>query len=251
MTLHDPYEGLADRYDLFYGGLGQYSADMVEFYRSLLEQHHVRQVLDCACGTGRHLPLFQTLGCEVTGSDLSASMLAQARKNLAGLGLQVPLHRVDYRELPQHFAIEFGAVLCLSSSILHMPDEAGVLCAFESMRAVLRRGGLLILTQGTTDRQWQEKPRFLLAVNDRVFTRLVAIDYFGPGARYNIVDIHHSDEMQGLQVWSIEYPRIYLRDDYEQLLAAAGFNSVDFYGSYRFEPYDRQSSQQLIVVAHR
>jgi SAM-dependent methyltransferase len=178
-------------------------------------------------------------------------MLAQARKNLAGLNLHVPLHQVDYRELPRHFATQFDAVMCLSSSIWHMPDESEVLRAFDSMRAVMRRGGILVLTQGTTDRQWQEKPRFVLAVNNRTFTRLIVIDYLGPGARYNIVDIDHTDEAQGLRVWSVDYPRAYLRDDYERLLAAAGFEGVDFYGSYRSKPYDRQRSKHLIVVAHR
>ena len=250
MTPPDPYEGIAERYDLFHGKFGEYHADMVDFFRALLGRYHVRRVLDCACGTGQHLPLFQGLGCEVAGSDLSASMLAQARRNLAGLDLNIPLHQVDYRELPRHFATPFGAVVCLSSSIWHMPDEAAVLRAFESMRAVLRRGGILVLTQGTTDRQWQEKPRFILAVNDPAFTRLIVIDYLGPGARYNIVDIDHADEAHGLRVWSVDYPRVYLRDDYERLLAAAGFEAVDFYGSYRSEPYAGQRSKHLIVVAH-
>ena len=89
-------------------------------------------MLDCACGTGHDLVLFHSLGCEVVGSDISESMLAQAHKNLAERGVKVPLHQVDYRELPQHFNRPFDAVVCLSSSILHMPNESEVLRAFRS-----------------------------------------------------------------------------------------------------------------------
>jgi glycine/sarcosine N-methyltransferase len=246
----DLYGGIAERYDLFHGEFGQHNPKEVEFYRQLFAQQGVQTVLDCACGTGRHLHLFHSLGQEVVGSDISASMLAQARKNLAARDLQIPLHRVDYRDLPQHFHRRFDAVVCLSSSILHMPDDDQVLRALRSMRGVLREGGLLVLTQGTTDRQWTEKPRFILAVNTRDFSRLFVIDYVGAGARYNVLDIHHNEEIDELQTWSIEYPRMLLKDDQEELLKAAGFEMINFYGSYRFEPYDKASSERLIAVAH-
>jgi len=247
----DPYAGFAERYDLFDGEFGTYPPAHVDFYRELFARHEVRRVLDCACGTGKHLPLFHSLGCEVVGADISEAMLARARANLAGHGLQIPLHQVDYRHLPDHFAQPFDAVTCLSSSILHMPDETQVLRAFESIRGVLRPGGILVLTQGTSDRQWREKPRFILAVNEPDFTRLFVIDYADEGARYHILDIYHSDEVRDFQIWSVEYPRMYLRDDQERLLEAAGFATVACYGTYRFDPYDTETSQRLIVVGQK
>ena len=247
----DPYEGFAGRYDLFGGEFGEHDPDAIGFFRALFEERRVRSVLDCACGTGRDLPLFHALGYQVQGSDVSEAMLAQARKNFAAAGLRIPLHQVDYRELPEHFEQRFDAVVCLSSSILHMPDEDEALRALQSMRAVLSEGGIVVLTQGTTDRQWREKPRFILAVNQREFSRLFVIDYLGQGARYNILDIHHGEHRSGLEVWSIEYPRMLLRDDQERLLRASGFAHIEFYGSYQFEPYDKETSRLLIAVAQR
>jgi SAM-dependent methyltransferase len=246
-----PYDGIAERYDLFHGEFGQHDPEELAFFRELCARYEVQTVLDCACGTGRHLHLFHSLGCEVAGSDLSASMLAQARRNLAACELEIPLQQVDYRELPQHFARPFDAVVCLSSSLLHMPDDEQVLRALGSMRSVLRAGGILVLTQGTSDRQWQEKPRFLLAADTAEFSRLFVIDYLGSGARYNIIDILHGEGAGDLKVWSVEYPRILLRDDQDRLLSAADFGPVDFCGSYQFEPYDKEKSQRLIAVAHR
>jgi glycine/sarcosine N-methyltransferase len=248
----DVYEGFAERYDLFQGGFGQHDPSVVDFFRRLFAEHRVRSLLDCACGTGRDLHLFHSLGCQVVGSDLSEAMLAQARRNLAECGLDLPLHRADYRELPRHFEARFDAVACLSSSILHMPDEPQVLRAFGSMRDVLRPGGILILTQGTSDKQWREKPRFIPAVLTRDFSRVFVIDYVGQGARYNILDIFPSQDTRDsdFKVWSVEYPHMLLRDDYERLLEAAGFGVVDFYSTYQFDPYDKQTSSRLIIVAH-
>ena len=245
------YAGIAARYDRFHGAFGQHDPSVAEFFRQLVAAHQVETVLDCACGTGHHLPLFHSLGCEVVGSDISEAMLAQAERNLAQAGLEVLLHRVDYRELPCHFDREFDAVMCLSSSILHMPTEADALRAFASMRSVLRYGGILVLTQGTTDKQWQQKPRFILAVNERDFTRLFVIDYLGEGARYNILDIHHGEAKRDFETWSVEYSRVYLRDDQERLLKTSGFETVDFYGTYGREPYDKETSNRLIAVAQK
>ena len=118
------------------------------------------------------------------------------------------------------------------------------------MRRVLREGGILVLTQGTTNKQWKQKPRFILAVNRVDFSRLFVIDYLGQGARYSILDITHSEAARDLKVWSVDYPQLLLRDDHERLLRRSRFGRVDFFGSYRFEPYDRELSDRLIAVAH-
>lgn len=247
----DAYEGFAERYDLFYGPFGEFDPTTVAFYRRLFTDHDVHSVLDCACGTGRHLPLFHSLGCKTVGSDISAAMLAQARRNLDDYGLNLPLHRVDFRELPSYFPPTFDAAMCLSSSMLHMPDDGQVLRALRSMHAVLRTSGILVLTQGTSDKQWAEKPRFLLAGGRESHTRLFVIDYLGEGARYHVLDIFHDDQGRRLETWSLEYPRIYLRDDQERLLKEAGFEHVKFYGSFDFDPYDKEGSIRLIAVAQK
>ena len=245
----DAYAGFAERYDHFHGEFGQHDPEQVSFFQALFAVHEADAILDCACGTGKHLHMFHSLGFQVTGSDISPSMLAQAQKNLAGAGIEAPLHQVDYRALPQHFDTRFDAVTCLSSSILHMENDEQALLALRSMRAVLREGGILVLAQGTTDRQWAEKPRFILAANTGDFSRLFVIDYLDAGARYNIVDIHRGGDAEELEVWSIEYPRILLQNDQRRLLRAAEFSSVEFFGSYRFAPYRKEESRQLIAVA--
>jgi hypothetical protein len=119
------------------------------------------------------------------------------------------------------------------------------------MRKVLRAvraGGLLVMTQGTTDRQWREKPRFMLAGTSEDVSRVVVIDYLNGGARYNVLDIEHG-KRRGLHVWSVEYPCIFLSDDYRDLLNEAGFREIVMYGGYGFEPYDKEGSDRLIIVA--
>jgi glycine/sarcosine N-methyltransferase len=246
----DAYEGFAERYDLFFGHFEAYSPQLSTFFKKVFDDNGVKRVLDCACGTGRHLYLFHKLGFDAVGSDLSPAMLAQARRNLGERNIGVALRRVDYRELPEHFEQKFDAVVCLTSAICEMPDSNQMLQAFKSMHDVLRDRGILVLSQGTTDKQWAEKPRFILVEDNPGYTRLFVVDYVEAGARYNVVDIFHEGEEGRIEAWGIDYPCLVFRDEQEQLLKAAGFRGVEFYGTYGFEPYSKRTSNHLITVAH-
>jgi hypothetical protein len=176
-------------------------------------------------------------------------MLERARKNLAERGLDIGLARVDYRELPTYYTERFDAVLCLSTSILEVGDKKEILRGLQGMRGVLEVGGILVLSQGTTDKQWEAKPRFIAVVSRPELSRIMAIDYLECGARYNVLDLFHGAGRNDLVVWSKEYPVVLLRDDYEALLREAGFGEIRFYGGYGFEAYDKTKSDVLIVVA--
>jgi SAM-dependent methyltransferase len=249
--MSDAYEGFADRYDLFVDDFDRQNAERVEFFRRLFDDSEVKTILDCACGTGRDLVMLDGLGLNVTGSDVSPAMLAQARKNLSARGMGIPLHQTDFRELPHHFSERFDAVVCLSSSLLEAGEEDQALRALRSMHGVLRDGGLLVISQGTTDKQWTEKPRFIPVVNRPDFSRIFAIDYLGRGARFNVLDLFHGGGRSELVVWSREYPVMLLIDDYEALLGETGFGETRFYGSYTFEAYDKARSGLLLAVARK
>ena len=247
----DPYEHFAPYYDAPTGESPPADPRVAGFFRRLLADHGGTTLLDCACGTGRFLRLFHSLGLSVAGSDISPAMLAEARKHLARESLDLPLHQVDYRSLSEHFDQRFDAVACLSSSLLHMPDETELERALRSMRAVLNDGGILVLTQGTSDRQWREKPRFILAADSAAYSRVFVIDYAGSGACYTIVDVVRGSNGAELRSWTVRYNHIYLQQDYERMLQTCGFEKIRFYGSYEFDPYDREKSRQLIAVARR
>ena len=186
----------------------------------------------------------------ITMDALNANtMLAQARKNLSHHEVKVMLQQADYRELPKHFHRSFDAVVCLGS-IGYMPGEKQFLRAFRSMSAILREGGILVLTAIPTDRQWKAKPRFKLLINTSEVTRLFVMDYFKRTVGYHILDIFHSQEVNELKVWSAELT-VLVRDEQEKLLKTIGFRKVDFYGAFDFHPYDKVNSDHLITVAQK
>jgi ubiquinone/menaquinone biosynthesis C-methylase UbiE len=104
-----------------------YTADMAQgdraehagFFRQLIQKHHpkARTVLELACGTGSILRQLQPHH-EVTGLDVSASMLAIAAEKVPGVRLiEGDMTQIMLRE-------SFDVVLCVYDSINHLLDYA-------------------------------------------------------------------------------------------------------------------------------
>jgi len=245
----DPYDDFAEVYDRFFGEFGEHEDAEWDFFRRLLGNHASPVVLDCACGTGRHLHLFSCLGYQVCGSDSSEAMLRRAQGNLGKTGTLVPLARADVRHLPYSHGC-FDCVVCLTTSLPHLLDEAGVLTALRSMRSVLRDGAMLVLSQGLTDKMVQEQPRFIPELLTAELSRVFVIDYLETTVRMHVLDIAPGSGTEGFRVHTFE-SLILLEDDYRRLLDEAGYHAVECYSGYSQEPYDRQRSDQLVVVARR
>lgn len=245
----DPYEGFAERYDLFFGEFGEHDPVQAEFFRALLAEPGARRILDCACGTGSDLDLLHGMGRDVWGCDISKAMLRRARQNLAGRGVTVRLARADFRCLPYREG-QFDAVLCLTTSLPHLLEEREVVTALCSMRGVLRQGGILVLSQGLTDKLVKQRLRFIPEINRPTFSRVMVLDYFDTMVRINVLDLFHEADRQEFKVDSFDY-LVLLPADYERLLTEAGYGRIECYGDYSREPYDKEHSDQLIVVAHK
>jgi ubiquinone/menaquinone biosynthesis C-methylase UbiE len=238
----DPYAGFAARYDWMKGEEPVRRA----FFEQLFAGYGVTQVLDCACGTGRDLLMFHTMGLEVSGSDLSEAMLAQAWENLGDV--DIPLQKADYRCLPAHYDGQFDAVVCLSNSINEPLEDAETLRALQSMNAVLRSGGILVFDQGQTDASMRDPPRFAPVVNNRDFTRFFVIDYAGEIQTVHIFDFVHTEERSDVYQASVQI-RIRLLDSWRQVLRTSGFSRFDFSGDWHGTPYSKETSRRLIAVA--
>lgn len=104
-----------------------------------------QHVLDIGCGTGTQAIATHARvqpGGSVVGIDISANMLAAARRKARRAGLEIELRIADAAELP--FDNERCDVVTVAT-VLHMaPESRRRLCVREAFR-VLRSGGRLLL----------------------------------------------------------------------------------------------------------
>jgi ubiquinone/menaquinone biosynthesis C-methylase UbiE len=93
--------------------------------------------LDLGCGPGQDMAWFGRQQIKIFGADLSAGMLAQARKITARPLVQMNMLALGFAEAT------FTGIWC-SAALLHLPKAEAPL-ALREMRRVLRPGGLLAL----------------------------------------------------------------------------------------------------------
>jgi SAM-dependent methyltransferase len=102
----------------------------------------VQHILDLGCGTGNHSLRLAARGYEVTGIDMSPSMLDIARRKARTDGLAVSLIQGDIRTI--RLARRFDAVLMMFAVLGYQTEEADVRAALRTARHHLVPGGLLV-----------------------------------------------------------------------------------------------------------
>lgn len=97
------------------------------------------EVLDLACGRGRHASFFAKSGMKVCGIDISEASIAEAR--LAATDGEFAVH--DMRE--PYAEERFDAVACLFTSLGYFDTLEDDLAVFRSVFTALRPGGRFVI----------------------------------------------------------------------------------------------------------
>lgn len=199
-------------------------------------------LLDCGCGTGRHLYWLSRNVHLAVGLDFSLPLLCAAREKL---NMAVPLVRGDMRSLP--FANDtFGCLCSFFTSFGYFTDEDNNRTVSEWAR-VLKPGGVLFLDylnsarirldlkpeSRRTTTQWTiEEFRWIDEKLKRVNKRIQIRD-----SRGNLREFHES-------------VRLYEPEELKTLLAGHHLETEKCFGTYDGQPWS-PPADRLILVARR
>ena len=103
----------------------------------------VRSVLEPGCGSGRLVAAMAARGYQVTGLDLSQSMLDYLDRRLRRRGLQADLVLGDMTEMV--FDRPFDAAFCTFNTFRHLIQEQDAISHLKSVAECVRPGGLYLL----------------------------------------------------------------------------------------------------------
>lgn len=106
------------------------------------------RVLDVGCGAGRDMAWMEERGAHVTGVDISAGMLAQARTIVRGPLLQMDMCHLDFS------SGSFDGVWCCAS-LLHLPKAQAPVALNEMRRILAERGVLYVGVQEGEGEAWE------------------------------------------------------------------------------------------------
>lgn len=134
-------------YAHFYDGLYQDKdyegeCDYLEKVFAKFSRHKVKTILNLGSGTGNHDVVLAKKGYQVTGVDMSAEMLKQARAKVAGIEPAVKLVKKDITKLQLNK--KFDAVVSMFAVMGYMADNGQLEKACKVAAKHLKKGGVFV-----------------------------------------------------------------------------------------------------------
>ena len=246
----------AELYDLFYADKPY--AEEAAFVHHRLGQFGLfpaREILELACGTGRHAFELEKYGYRITATDYSADMLHVARARAAQTRSKVVFTPGDMRAL-QVPATEYDAVICLFDSIGYLKTNKALAEALAGIRRSLRPSGLFIfefwhaaamLSQYSPVRvrRWNTSNGEVIRISETALdpkNNLANVDYtiyeLKKDGTYSTVRETHTNRF-----FSIEEMRA--------LVSAANFEVVKFFAGFREEESIGDETWHVVAVVRK
>jgi len=207
----------------------------VRFLVRLLRLRPGARILDVPCGYGRHAVELACRSFRVTGIDISAALLAQARHAAADLGVEVEFRRGDMRRLG--YRRQFDAVLNLFTSFGYFGDAAD-LQVLRRFRRALRParagepGGWLVLH--LINRDWvvrRYRPGSRSRKGRFVVSEESAFDF-----ATSVITTHWTAR-RGRQVFrGTSRLRMYCCHELMGMLRQVGFSRIQVFGDFSGKP---------------
>ncbi|MHC4470266.1 MAG: methyltransferase domain-containing protein [Planctomycetota bacterium] len=243
LTPPPAFDSLADLYDLLVDWEKRLPRE-VGFLARRFESHGVRTVLDAACGTGTHLAALAARGYDVVGADVAPEMVEQARRRC---GPGVPIFATDFARVHEHVEPR-DAVVVIGNSLPNAGTEAGVREALEGLARAVRSGGLLLLHQLNYPKLVREgggaKPPRRVVSNGKEHVFRKVFDVRQEAVRLTVIaESEGSERRTESTLWPVDLPWL------EPALAALGLEIIEATDGFSDEPYDEETSGDLLVVA--
>ena len=225
------YDNMASRYDRLFLDWQASTREQADILDGVFKANGFggdARVLDCACGIGTQAIGLAELGYSVTASDISAGVLAEARRRAKDRGVGIDFRRADFRALAEAFPESFDIVIAMDNALPHMLTAEDLAAAVRSMIGRLGPGGLFVASIRDYDSLLANKPPYSPPYihNTEAGRRVSFQTWDWQGENYRLTQYIIEDETQ-LRVsrFECEY-RATRRDELTNLLRACGCSDV-------------------------
>ena len=230
------------------------------FFRLLFAEHETRSLIDVGCGTGRHAVLFASWGLDVTGVDPDPAMLATARAYAAEQGSSARFAEGGFGGVAALGLPLADAVTCTGNALPHVNGLDGLRAAVRDFAAIMKPGGVVVLSLLNHDRLIGQRIRSIAPVvrddDEGTWVFLRIMDYVEGGIRFDFATVHRPvGGWENDEPWDVVSRRSLHTALPSSLLVgeleAAGFGSVRLFGDHTGKAFDPAKDETVIVTAVR
>lgn len=200
-------------------------------------------LLDLACGRGRHSILLAKKGYDVTGIDLSETAIRKARKRAQRKGINnVQFRTGDMRENP---GVIFDAIVSLFTSFGYFFEDEENVRVLKNVRGMLKRDGLFLMDY--LNPSYVKKN---LVIEEKKIIE---------GVRFNIKraiednmvfkTISLTDPQTGKPIKHTERVKLYDLEWFHTHKAECGLEISAVFGNYHGDSFDSVNSPRCIMLS--
>ena len=207
--------------------------DNLTHYLNLPEKANV---LDLACGKGRHSIYLNQLGYDVLGADLSENSIAEASKN-SNETLHFKVH--DMRE---PFEEKFDAIFNLFTSFGYFESDDDNLTTLKAIKESLSEYGFAVI----------DFMNVANVIENLVPEEVKTVDEIDFHIKRYVEDGHIFKEIdfedKGRKYHFTEKVKALTLKDFQDLMDEAGIFLLDIFGDYKLKKFHKTESERLIMI---
>ena len=193
-------------------------------------------ILDLACGKGRHAMYLNELGYDVTGVDLSENSIAYAKQ------FENETLHFDVHDMCKPYNRKFDAVFNLFTSFGYFDKDEDNLNTIKSIKANLNDFGFGVIdfmnSEFVIDNLVPEEIKIVDAIEFHL-KRYVDNGYIVKDIAFNVdgEDYAFQERVKALTL-----------QDFEMLFEAADVYLLDVFGDYKLHKFSAKTSERLVMI---
>lgn len=198
------------------------------------------QLLDIACGRGRHAVYLNKKGYDVTGIDLSNASIKFA-KQFENENLQFYVHDMRYTFYINYFNIAFN----LFTSFGYFETENDHIKALKAFHKSLKKSGILVLDYFNSE-------KIMRNLAHQEVKHIDGIDFYiikkiANGKIIKSISFEHKNKDFAFK----EEVKAFTKSDFERMFEKSGFRILNHFGDYALNPFDENKSDRLIFICQK
>jgi ubiquinone/menaquinone biosynthesis C-methylase UbiE len=192
--------------------------------------------------------LFNELGIQCSGSDISLDMIKKAQENCNLINVKCNLFQADFRNLQDDSNNSLDLIINLGNSLAYLNKPKDFSLYFKGCTSKLNKGGIMIIETRNYDLLMKQKPRFIpLSFRDN-YGFIYVLDYLKNRIRFNVLYFNlQTHDFQTFE--TVYFPLFY--ENLIKYIKESGFEVKEQYSNYKFEQFDLEQSYDLILILKR
>ena len=234
-----------------YDGMNTDLTDL-KFYQKWMPDSKDARILELCCGTGRLTLPIAKAGYNISGVDITRSMLEQAKLKASEIGLAVDFIQADIRtlDLPEKYDLIFIPF----NSIHHLYQNKDLFKALDVVKKHLKENGLFLLDCYNpniqyiveAEKQLQEITEYTTK-DGREFSIKQKMQYES-SSQINRIEWHYylNNEFDSIQNLDM---RLYFPQELDSYLVQHGFTIIHKFGDFEEQQFSDVSEKQIFVLS--